>query len=88
MTKNELAEKIARQLNMTVVQGKEIVNIILDEMKESLAKGQNIQLRGWGSFVVKERAKMRRKHPGTGKMITIPKQKVVRFVPGKDLKKL
>ncbi len=88
MTKNELAEKIARELNVTVVQGKEIIGIILDEMKNALVGGKSIQLRGLGSFIVKERQAMKRKHPGTGKIITIPKQKVVRFIPGKSIKKL
>ncbi|MCK4643890.1 HU family DNA-binding protein [Candidatus Calescamantes bacterium] len=88
MTKNELAEKIARELNVTVVQGKEIIGIILDEMKNALVSGKSIQLRGLGSFIVKERQAMKRKHPGTGKIITIPKQKVVRFIPGKSIKKL
>ena len=88
MTKNELAEKIARELGVTVAQGKEIMRIIINEMKSALIRGNQIQLRGLGSFVVKIRQAMRRKHPGTGKIITIPKQKVVRFIPGKSIKKL
>ena len=88
MTRNELAEKIARELGITVIQGKEIIGIILNEMKDALIHGENIQLRGLGSFIVKSRQAMRRKHPGTGKMIIIPKQKVVRFIPGRSIKKL
>ena len=86
MTKNEIIEKIVRELHLPYVKGKVIVDIIIDEMINALKAGKSIQLRGLGSFIVKTRQKMKRRHPGTGKIITIPKQKVVRFIPGKDLK--
>ncbi len=89
MTKNELAEKLAQILKITNVQGKQIADVIIEEMAQTLINGKrNIQLRGLGSFIVKNREAMRRKHPGSGKMITIPKQRVIRFIPGKELKKL
>ncbi|MCD6578004.1 integration host factor subunit beta [bacterium] len=88
MTKNDIVELVARELNVTNVQGKIIVNIIVNELQKSLVKGKRIQIRGLGSFIVKKREKMNRRHPGTGKIITIPKQKVVRFIPGKNLKNI
>lgn len=88
MTKTDIAEKIALELDIYKVEARKILDILLDEMIEALANGDKIEIRGLGSFHVKERKAMRRRHPATKEMITIPAQKVVKFIPGKSLKKI
>ena len=88
MTKTDIAEKIALELDIYKIEARKILEILLDKMIEALKNGEKIEIRGLGSFNVKERKPMRRRHPSSKQIITIPGQKVVKFIPGKDLKQI
>jgi DNA-binding protein HU-beta len=54
-------------------------------MKEALTRGERIELRGFGVFVVKPRKRGVGRNPRTGEEVAIPSGKTIRFKPGKDL---
>ncbi|HDS09339.1 MAG TPA: integration host factor subunit beta [Firmicutes bacterium] len=88
MTKTDIAEKIAMELDIYKIEAKQILDILLDNMVDALKNGDKIEIRGLGSFHVKNRKTMKRRHPSTKKIITIPGQKVIKFTPGKFLKNI
>lgn len=62
-----------------------MLNGLLDVIQKSLADGDNVQLVGFGTFSVSERASREGRNPATGKTMTIPAKKGVKFKPGKTL---
>ncbi len=86
MTKTDLINLLAADLEMTKVQAGKAIDSILTGMKESLAKGEDVQLIGFGSFSAAKRAARTGRNPQTGKAIQIPAKTVAKFKPGKALK--
>ena len=87
MTREELAPQIQEQAGLeTKAQAAEAAAAIIDGMTESLANGQNVTLRGFGTFSVVERKARTGRNPRTGEAIQIAARKAVRFTPGADLK--
>jgi len=85
MNKTELIEAIATRSNTTKAQAGTMVNGMLDVLQQTLATGNSVQLVGFGTFSVTERAGREGRNPATGKTMTIPAKKVVKFKPGKAL---
>jgi len=85
MNKTELIEAIATRSNTTKAQTATMLNGMLEVLQQSLAAGNNVQLVGFGTFSVTERVRREGRNPTTGKTITIPAKKVVKFKPGKAL---
>ena len=88
MTKAELVDEVARVVQLTKKQAETIVNIVFDSIVESLRAGQKIELRGFGSFRVRERNSRKGRNPKTGAAVDIPAKRVAYFKPGKELKEL
>ncbi len=86
MTKSDLIQRMALELKMTKVQAGKAVNAILNEMKEALANGEDVQLVGFGSFTTANRAERTGRNPQTGQSIQIPAKTIPKFRPGKGLK--
>lgn len=87
MTKRELANALAEKNNLTQKDAANIVNSVVDIITESLANGDTIQLTGFGSFGVKERAERQGHNPRErDSTITIPARKSPYFKAGKALK--
>ncbi|MAX32289.1 MULTISPECIES: HU family DNA-binding protein [Halomonadaceae] len=86
MRKPELASAIAERADLSKDKASQVLNVILDEITGSVAKGQDVSLIGFGSFTVRERAARTGKNPQTGQPLTIPASKTVAFKPGKALK--
>ena len=88
MTKSKLVEKLSETLiSITKKDVKVTVDLIFDSMIDSLKKGERIEIRGFGSFKVKERNARNGRNPKTGVAVNIPKKKTILFKPGKELKK-
>jgi DNA-binding protein HU-beta len=64
----------------------EIVDLLLDEIRNALVKGEKVQLIPFGSFVVRDRKKREGRNPKTGAKLTIPARKVPAFTAGKGLR--
>lgn len=87
LTKVEIIENIHEKLGLTRTSIHKIVDGTLIEIKEGLSKGQTLELRGFGTFYVKQReGKAEVRNPKTGKLSSIDRHCVALFRPGKDLK--
>ena len=88
MTKAELVEDVAEAAELTKKDAERLVEIVFESIIESLNQGEKIELRGFGSFRVRERGARRGRNPKTGDPVNIPAKRVPYFKPGKELKEL
>jgi integration host factor subunit beta len=86
MNKSELIERLAARTGINVIQSEEIVNLIYKKMKETMVNGGRIEIRGFGSFMVKEYKAYQGRNPKTGQKIAVPPKKLPFFKVGKELK--
>lgn len=86
MNKSELIEKLAERSGLNVMQAEEIVNLIYKKMRDTMVNGGRIEIRGFGSFVVKEYQAYQGRNPKTGEKISVPPKKLPFFKVGKELK--
>ena len=85
MNKTELIEAVATRSNTTKAQTTAMLNGLIEVIQTNMASGDNVQLVGFGTFSVTERAGREGRNPATGKSMMIPAKKVVKFKPGKTL---
>lgn len=86
MNKAALIAKIAEKSEMTKKQAEAALNAFTDTVFEALKDGDKVQLMGFGSFEVKERAAHTGRKPSTGETIEIPAKKIPVFKAGKGFK--
>ena len=86
MNRTELSKKIAEKLGISKKDALKNVDIIMDSIAEAMENGERVEIRGFGSFVIKEYAERKGVHPQNGSSITIPAKKLPAFKAGKDLK--
>ena len=86
MNKSELIEAIAQKENLPLREISAITNTILETMIETLAAGESIEIRGFGSFVIKEYEAYQGRNPKTGGKIEVPPKRLPFFKVGKELK--
>ena len=86
MTKAELIANVAKKAEITQKDTEAVVNAFFATVQESLAQGENVQVIGFGTFEVRERAARTGRNPQTGAEIQIAAAKVPAFKPGKALK--
>lgn len=84
--KSDLASAISQKTGATKKQTTEFINTFVETVEGSLARGEKVQLVGFGTFATRERPAREGKAPGTGEKITIPKATVPAFKAGKSLK--
>ncbi len=83
MTKADIINEIAKSTGLEKVVVLNVVESFMDNVKESLEKGKNVYLRGFGSFIVKERAQKAARNISKNETITIPAHKIPAFKPAK-----
>lgn len=88
MTKAELVEEVARAAELTKKDSEVIVDEVFRNIIQALNRGEKIELRGFGSFRVRQRDARRGRNPKTGEPVDIPAKSVPYFKPGKELKEL
>ena len=86
MTKSDLANKIAKDAKITKVDANKAINSLIDGIKKSLKKNQDVTLVGFGTFTTTRRKARKGRNPQTGATIKIPGRKVPKFRAGKGLK--
>ena len=86
MNKNDLSKKLSERSNIPSNAAKVIVNAIFDSMKESLEKGEGIEIRGFGSFTVRKYGGYKGRNPKTGKNVDVPPKRLPHFKVGKELR--
>jgi len=86
MTKSELIEQLAEQSHLSVGDIDLAVRTILETMSQSMADGDRIEIRGFGSFNLHYRSPRMGRNPKTGEAIALPARYVPHFKPGKELR--
>ena len=86
MNKSEFIDAMAEELGLSVRVASGIVETILQTMIESLANGENIEIRGFGSFKMKRYDTYTGHNPKTGELVQVKPKKLPFFRPGKELK--
>ncbi|MDW7649804.1 MAG: HU family DNA-binding protein [Bacillota bacterium] len=86
MNKSELISVVAETAGLTKKDTEKVVNAVFDGISDALAKGDKVQVIGFGTFDVRERKAREGRNPATGDTITIPAVKVPVFKAGKALK--
>ena len=85
MNKKQLIAKMAEKSGLKAVEAQKAFKAFIDSVNEALVDGEAVQILGFGSFQVKERAAREGINPATREKIAIPAKKVVKFKPGKGL---
>jgi len=88
MTKAELVEKVADKIQLTQKQTETVVNILLNSITEALSEGDKVELRGFGSFRIRNRNPREGRNPKTGDTVQIPAKRVPFFKAGKELREM
>ena len=86
MTKTELISAVAEKANLTKKDADKAVSAVFEAVTDALAKGDKVQLVGFGTFEVRERAAKEGINPATKQKMNIPAKKVPAFKAGKALK--
>ena len=86
MNKSQLIERIAKEEGITIKNAANVVNIVFDSMADSLAKGDRVEIRGFGSFKVKSYNSYQGRNPKTGEIIQVREKKLPYFKVGKEMK--
>ena len=84
MTKADIVSEIAKSTGVEKVQVQAIVEAFMDSIKTSLTNKNNVYLRGFGSFIVKKRAKKVARNISKNTTITIPEHNIPAFTPAKS----
>ena len=84
MTKADIVCEIAKSTGVEKVQVQAIVEAFMDSIKTSLTNKNNVYLRGFGSFIVKKRAKKVARNISKNTTITIPEHNIPAFKPAKS----
>jgi len=88
MIKADLITSIAKKLDVSKQEAESGVNLFFDTIKEAILKGEEIEIRGFGSFRFRNRTSRSGRNPRTGKPVKVPPKKVLYFKPSKLLKEL
>lgn len=86
LNKTDLVNAVAEKAELTKKDAEKAVNAVFASIEEALARGEKVQLVGFGTFEVRDRAERTGRNPKTGEEILIPASKVPAFKPGKALK--
>ena len=86
MNKAELVASIAEKSELSKKDAEKSLNAFMESVQESLGEGEKVQLVGFGSFEVRQRAERKGRNPQTKEEITIPASKVPVFKVGKAFK--
>ena len=86
MNKSQLVERLARDEGLTIQLAETVVNQFFGGIEKALVKGERAEIRGFGSFKVKEYEGYVGRNPKTGDPIQVVEKRLPFFKPGKDLK--
>jgi integration host factor subunit beta len=88
MTKSELIDAVASQTNVTKSRAEMVVNCIFDAMTDALKNGEGIEIRGFGSFTVRQYKPYNGRNPRTGDPVHVASKRLPFFKVGKELKEM
>lgn len=88
LTKADLVELIATEADVARKQADEIVRVVLDGIIDALRNDEKVELRGFGSFRVRQRGARIGRNPKTGAKVEVPPKRIPYFKPGKHLREV
>ena len=86
MTKADLVDHVAAIVGLPKKQADEVVQTVLDSVVAALHRGEKVELRGFGSFRVRQRDARIGRNPKTGAKVQVPPKRIPYFKPGKHLR--
>jgi nucleoid DNA-binding protein len=86
MKKSDIVDSISGKIGVPKAQVQQMVDDVFDLIAEGLTKGEKIDLRGFGTFSVRDSKARTGRNPQSGEPIQIPARRVPAFKPGKELK--
>ena len=86
MTKSDIVEAVYQNVGFTKKRAAEVVNLILDTMKDALEEGDKVKISGFGNFEIRMKEARKGRNPQTGAEITISERRVLSFKPSQVLK--
>jgi integration host factor subunit beta len=88
MIKADLVNRISEQLDIPKQEAENGVNLFFETLRDAILKGEEIEIRGFGSFRFRRRTSRSGRNPRTGAPVKVPPKKVLYFKPSKLLKEL
>ena len=88
MTKAELVGKLANKIKLNRKQAEDVVNAMTQSISDSLAGGNKVEIRGFGSFIIRERNARIAHNPRSREIVEVPAKRVPFFKAGNDLRKV
>ena len=88
MIKLDIINRISEKTGVQKTKAEAAVEALFESMKRAMERGERIELRGFGSFRVRQRSSRRGRNPKTGEAVDIPAKRIPYFKPGKELKEL
>ena len=86
MTKQEIIEQITEQTDLRRSEAKKAVESMMDILSQAFAKGNNVYLRGFGTFMVRQTKEKKARIVATGEECIVPSRRTVKFKPSMELK--
>jgi len=86
MTKQEIVNNVSAATGLTKVETEAVMNGIMGQIIDSLARNERVELRGFGTFAVKHRLPKKARNPGTGETIFLKERYVPTFKPAKKMR--
>ena len=87
ITKKDVANYLNSVLGLTKLESKQLVELLVDEIKSSLNKGEEVKLSGFGNFIIHHKKERPGRNPKTGEDVVISARSVVSFKAGPKLKR-
>jgi len=88
LVRSDIVKKVAKETGLTVKDAEKIVDIILESIVDYVEKGSKLELRGFGTFLVKQRAGRIARNLKTNQNLPLPSRRVIYFKSGKELKSI
>ncbi len=87
MTKSELIAKLTEVNNrLTRKDSEAVINLVFDSITDALKSGDKVEIRGFGSFTIRERSSREARNPKSGEVVSIPSKRAPFFKTGKELR--
>ncbi|MFO7987828.1 MAG: HU family DNA-binding protein [Desulfatiglandaceae bacterium] len=86
MNKSQLIQALAKEEDLPLKKAEEVVNTVFSEMESALIRGERVEIRGLGSFKVKQYEGYKGRNPKSGEVIEVGRKKLPFFKVGKELK--
>ena len=86
MNKSQLVEALAKEENLPLKKAEDIVDTVFGDMEKALSNGERVEIRGFGSFKIKDYDGYKGRNPKTGEIINVASKRLPFFKVGKELK--